>query len=135
MLSTKSFPALIGVAFGLLMFQPSEAYAYNFNVEILNDSGQEITLWAVDYKAKGRSWQPCNDDRLTIAAGDSSIRPFCSARSQKWQRQIKLTFGCTDSRARRNLYYPRGSNKFFARDHSQKDGNKYRVRIRPGDCG
>ena len=131
----KSVSALLGLIFGVMLVPPSEALAYNFNVKVVNNSGQEITLWAAEYKGKNGRWKNCNDDGLTIATGDSSIRPFCSSKAQKWQRQIKLIFACTDSMARRDLYFPRGTNKFFARDHAQKNGNKYVTKIKAGDCG
>ena len=135
MFSSKNFSFLVGVTFLLMLVQPNEALAYNFNVKVVNNSGQEITLWAVEYKGKGRGWKRCNDTGLTIATGSSSIRPFCVARAQKWQRQIKLIFACTDSEARRDLYFPRGTNKFYSRDHSQKNGNKYVTKIKAGECG
>ena len=96
--------------------------------------GQEINLWSVEFKSKGRGFRACNDDNLMIAAGGSTMQPFCTANAQLWQRQIRLVFACLDSEARRDLNFPRGSNRFYARDHAKITGDKYVVRIKESDC-
>ena len=130
----KSFFAVFGLASCLMLAQPSQASNYNFNVKIINNSGQEINLWSVRFKSKGRGFRACNDDNLMIAAGETTMRPFCPANAQLWQRQIRLVFACLDSQARRDLNFPRGSNRFYARDHAKTNGDKYVVRIRESDC-
>ena len=124
----------------LIILQSSDAMAkYRFNVKVVNNSGQDIELNHIQYKAKGNpSWKGCKRDgdyeEVPISAGSSTVIPTCEASSQKWQRQIMVAIICKSSGATRDLYFPRGSNKFFARDHAQKNGDKYVTKIKAGDC-
>ena len=131
--------SLLTLIAGLIIFQSSEAMAYFFNVKVKNNSGQDIELNHIQYKAKGNpSWKGCKRDgdyeEVPISAGSSTVIPTCEASSQKWQRQIMVAIICKSSGATRDLYFPRGSNKFFARDHAQKNGDKYVTKIKAGDC-
>ena len=132
--------SLLTLIAGLIIFQSSEAMAtYIFNVKVKNNSGQDIELNHIEYKAKGNPhWKGCKRDgdyeEVSISAGSSTVIPTCEASSQKWQRQIMVAIICKSSGATRDLYFPRGSNKFFARDHAQKNGDKYVTKIKAGDC-
>ena len=132
--------SLLTLIAALIILQSSDAMAkYRFNVKVVNNSGQDIELDHIEYKAKGNpSWKGCKRDgdyeEVSISAGSSTVIPTCEASSQKWQRQIQVSIICESSDANRNLYFPRGSNKFFARDHAQKNGDKYVTKIKAGDC-
>ena len=130
----SSFLMLIAA---LIILQSSEAMAqYYFNVKVVNNSGQNVEIRYITFKAKGNPIsRSCHaDDDVVISAGSSTLQPRCSATSQKWQRQIQVSLKCESSGAWRDLYFPRGSNKFFARDHAQKNGDKYVTKIKAGDC-
>ena len=130
----SSFLTLIAT---LIILQSSEAMAgYIFNVKVVNNSGQNVEIRYITFKAKGKpgSRSCSGDDDVVISAGSSTITPRCFAGAQKWQRQIMVSFFCKSSSATRNLYFPRGSNKFFARDHAQNNGDKYVTKIKAGDC-
>ena len=129
--------SLLTLIAGLIIFQSSEAMAsYYFNVKVVNNSGQDIELRQIRYKAKGNPGKRnCGwDEELLVSDGSSTLEPRCRANSQKWQRQIQVSIKCESSGAWRDLYFPRGSNKFFARDHAQKNGDKYVTKIKAGDC-
>ena len=129
--------SLLTLIAGLIIFQSSEAMAaYYFNVKVVNNSGQNVEIRYITFKAKGNpiSRSCFGDDDVVISAGSSTLQPRCSATSQKWQRQIQVSLKCESSGAWRDLYFPRGSNKFFARDHAQKNGDKYVTKIKAGDC-
>ena len=119
-----------------LPVQSSEAMAtYFFNVKVVNNSGQDIEIRYISWKAKGNSLsRSCSEDDVRISAGSSTVKPRCIADVQKWQRQIQVSINCKSSGATRNLYFPRGSKKFFARDYAQKNGDKYITKIKTGDC-
>ena len=132
----SSFLTLIAA---LIILQSSEAMAwvYFFNVKVVNNSGQDIKIRRITAKAKTNlNIKECEkyDGGLLIPAGSSTVSPRCAVATQKWQRQIMVEFRCTSNGAVRNLYFPRGSNKFFARDHAQKNGDKYVTKIKAGDC-
>ena len=130
----SSFLMLIAA---LIILQSSEAMAgYYFNVKVVNNSGESVTLKSMKFKAKGNPrWKNCSQDNdVRISAGSSTLVPYCSADAQKWQRQIRVRVTCNTSGASRDLYFPRGSNKFFARDHAQKNGDKYVTKLKAGDC-
>ena len=130
----SSFLTLIAT---LIILQSSDAMAaYYFNVKVVNNSGQDIELRHIRFKAKGTPGKRnCGgDDDVLVSAGSSTLKPRCSATSQKWQRQIQVSIICESSGVWRDLYFPRGSNKFFARDHAQKNGDKYVTKIKAGDC-
>ncbi len=120
----------------LCLLHPSDAAAYRFNVKVVNDAGEMIWIYAVSFKPKSGARKYCADDEsLYVASGSNTIQPKCYASSQKWQRQIRVQFNCGSSTgASRELYFPRGSKKFFARDHAKKNGDKYVVRIKASDC-
>ena len=129
--------SLLTLIAGLIIFQSSEAMAtYFFNVKVKNNSGQDIELKYMRFKAKGnpdnRTCQ--NDENVLVSAGSSTLKPRCIANAQKWQRQIEVSIKCKSSGVTRNLFFPRGSKKFFARDHAQKNGDKYVTKIKAGDC-
>ena len=132
--------SLLTLIAALIILQSSEAMAaYRFNVKVVNNSGQDIELRYMKFKPKGNPrWQHCRNDgeleEVSISAGSSTVKPQCTASSQKWQRQIEVAIKCKSSGANRNLYFPRGSKKFFARDHAQKNGDKYVTKIKAGDC-
>ena len=135
MKTTRS--SLLTLIAGLIIFQSSEAMAaYYFNVKVINNSGQDIELRHIRFKAKGTPGKRncMSDDEVLVSAGSSTLQPRCSATSQKWQRQIMVAIICKSSGATRDLYFPRGSKKFFARDHAQKNGDKYVTKIKAGDC-
>ena len=75
-----------------------------------------------------------DEENVLVSAGSSTVQPRCAADAQKWQRQIEVSIKCKSSGANRNLYFPRGNNKFFARDHAKKNGDKYVTKIKAGDC-
>ena len=129
--------SLLTLIAALTILQSSEAMAsYMFNVKVVNDSGQTVTLKSIKFKAKGNPrWKNCNsDDDVRISAGSSTLKPWCSADAQKWQRQLRVRVICYSSGASRDLYFPSGSTKFFARDHAQKNRDKYVTKIKAGDC-
>ena len=129
--------SLLTLIAGLIIFQSSEAMAaYFFNVKVKNNSGQDIEVRYIHFKAKGNPvWKSCFDEEnVLVSAGSSTVQPRCAADAQKWQRQIEVSIKCKSSGANRNLYFPRGNNKFFARDHAQKNGDKYVTKIKAGDC-
>ena len=129
--------SLLTLIAGLIIFQSSEAMAaYFFNVKVKNNSGQDIEVEYITFKAKGNpNWKSCfDDDNVLVSAGSSTVQPRCIADAQKWQRQIEVAIKCKSSGANRNLYFPRGSKKSFARDHAQKNGDKYVTKIKAGDC-
>ena len=129
--------SLLMLIAGLIIFQSSEAMAsYWFNVKVVNNSGQTVTLNWIKFKPKANPrWKNCIDDQdVLITAGSSTLVPWCLGDAQKWQRQIMVAIICKSSGATRDLYFPRGSNKFFARDHAQKNGDKYVTKIKAGDC-
>ena len=132
--SRSSFLTLIAA---LIILQSSEAMAgYYFNVKVVNNSGQTVTVKSIKFKPKANPrWKNCvEDEDVRITAGSSTLVPWCLGDAQKWQRQIRVRLTCGTSGATRDLYFPRGSNKFFARDHAQKNGDKYVTKIKAGDC-
>ena len=131
--------SLLTLIAALIILQSSEAMAaYRFNVKVENDTGQIVTLKSIKFKAKGNPvWKNCLSDkdvRIDAYAGSSTIKPYCTADAQKWQRQLRVTVVCFSSGARRELYFPSGSTKFFARDHAQKNRDKYVAKLKLGDC-
>ena len=130
--------SLLTLIAGLIIFQSSEAMTavYNFNVKVINNSGQDIELRHIRYKAKGNPGKKnCGwDEQVLVSDGSSTLEPRCRASYQKWRRQIELNIKCKSSGVSRNLCFPRGSKKFFARDHAQKNGDKYVTKIKAGDC-
>jgi len=130
--------SLLTLIAGLIIFQSSEAMAavYNFNVKVINNSGQDIEIRKVRFKAKGipGSTDCTSDEQVLVSDGSSTLEPRCRASYQKWRRQIEVHIECESSGVWRNLFFPRGSKKFFARDHAQKNGDKYVTKIKAGDC-
>ena len=129
--------SLLTLIAGLIIFQSSEAMAtYFFNVKVINNSGQDIEIKYMTFKSKGNPddricW---DNENVLVPAGSSTLKPRCIANAQKWRRQIELNIKCKSSGVSRNLFFPRGSKKFFARDHAQKNGDKYVTKIKAGDC-
>ena len=120
----------------LYLLHPSDAAAYSFNVKVVNNSGEKIKITDVTFKPKNSISKYCIEDiNLYVESGANTIEPRCHSAAQKWQRQIQVRFNCdSGTGAFRTLYFPRGSKKFFARDHAQKNGDKYVVRIKASDC-
>ena len=126
---------LLTFSTALYLLHPSEAAAYLFNVKVVNNSGETIRITSVSAKPKNGQRKYCDGDMMYLANGSNTIEPFCIASAQKWQRQIRVNFKCDSGNgAYRQLNFPRGSKKFFDRDHAQKNGDKYVVRIKTSDC-
>ena len=124
----------------LYLLHPSDAAAYSFNVKVVNNSGEKIKITDVTFKPKNSISKYCIEDiNLYVESGANTIEPRCHSAAQKWQRQIQVQIKCdykneSDYGARRTLLFPRGSKKFFARDHAAKNGDKYVTRIKASDC-
>ena len=132
---------LLTFSTALYLLHPSDAEAtYWFNVKLDNFSGDSIKITEVKVKAKNGSRKSCHSAKNRVVKnGTSTLKPRCPASAQKWQRQIRVSFYCDYGRlgtngAYRTLNFPRGAKKFFARDHAQKNGDKYVVRIKTSDC-
>ena len=126
---------------GLFLIQSGEVVAsgYQFNIKVINNSGQDLEIYWVKWRPKGSSEgsinKTCSVADDTILPAGEYIMPWCNATRQKWQRQIKLGFKCkTSGTHRAGLNFPRGSKKFFARSHAADNGDKYVVKVKAGDC-
>ena len=127
---------------GLFLIQSGEAVAvgYQFNIKVINNSGQDLEISWVKWRPRGSSEglsinETCSVADDTIIPAGEYIMPSCRANRQKWQRQIKLGFTCkTSGTHRAGLNFPRGSKKFFARNHAADNGDKYVVKVKAGDC-
>jgi len=135
---------LLTFSTGLYLLHASDAEAtYNFSVKVVNKSGGPIMITDVKVKRKAGSTKTCQvrSDQALLQNGSSTAAPYCIVPVQKWQRQIRVRIYCDytgdgygEFGAARTLNFPRGSKKFFARDHAQKNGDKYVVRIKASDC-
>ena len=81
------------------------------------------------------------DDYPIIQNGSSNMHTNCVVQKRKWQRQIQVVFHCKyygsgygESGTLRNMYFPRGGDKYFARDRAVNNGDKYVVKIKACDC-
>jgi len=134
---------LLTFSTALYLLHPSDAAAYWFNVKVVNNSGDKIRIESVGYKPKSGARKGCSFSQdiatTVIQSGSDTLDPRCYGNVQKWQRQIQVQIKCdykneSDYGARRTLLFPRGSKKFFARDHAAKNGDKYVTRIKASDC-
>ena len=149
--SEKVTPALrrlifIALAFSSslsLLYTSEENAVYNFAVRIVNNSGDPINIRKVWVKRKAGTQKECYgyDDYPTIQNGSSNVNTNCVVMKRKWQRQIQVRFFCKyygsnygESGALRTLYFPRGGDRYFARDHTVNNGDKYVVKIKASDC-
>lgn len=120
---------------GISVLMPGKAMAYTFGVKVINQSGQKIKVRAIRIHKAGAILTGCTDDNnIVISTGDYTLSPQCSAGFDKWKRSIELNFTCVANGYKRQLRFPRGTNKFFPRDHAQKNGDKYIVKVKPNDC-
>ena len=126
-----------------LLYTGKAAAAYTFAVKIRNNSGDPISISGVSVKRKAGTTKECNvrSDEEIIQNGSSTVSTNCYVPTRKWQRQIRVSFFCDyqgsgygQFGALRTLSFPRGGNKFFARDHAVNNGDKYVVKIKASDC-
>ena len=126
-----------------LLYSSKAAAVYNFAVKIVNNSGDPISVSKVSVKRKSGTTKECDvrSDQEIIQNGSSTVSTNCVVPTRKWQRQIRVRFWCDyqgsgygQAGALRTLSFPRGGNKFFARDHAVNNGDKYVVKIKASDC-
>ena len=136
------------ILFGALtvaVYTPSEAN-YRFSIKVINKTGGPIntviTNWVKKPQANVMQRQCWNALMATTPIkinNNGNWKESCkeSAGGQKWKRRIIVSFTCGDTYAdgaRQYLYFPRGSKKWYARDHAVKNGDKYTVTIKKNDC-
>ena len=126
-----------------LLYSSKAAAVYTFAVKIVNNSGDPINITNVYVKRKSGTTKECSvrSDQDIIQNGSSTVSTNCVVPTRKWQRQIRVRFYCDyqgsgygQFGAGRTLSFPRGGNKFFARDHAVNNGDKYVVKIKASDC-
>ena len=126
-----------------LLYTSEASAIYTFAVKIVNNSGDRIKINNVYVKRKAGSTKECRvrSDQELIQNGSSTVSTNCVVPVRKWQRQIRVRFTCDyqgsgqgQFGAMRLLSFPRGGNKFFARDHAVNNGDKYVVKIKASDC-
>ena len=126
-----------------LLFSSKAAATYVFAVKIVNNSGDPIKVTSAYVKRKSGTTKECDvrSDQELIQNGSSTVSTNCYVLKRKWQRQIRVRFWCDyqgsdygQAGALRTLSFPRGGNKFFARDHAVNNGDKYVVKIKASDC-
>ena len=129
-----------------VLYTNEAAAVYTFAVKIVNNSGDPIKISGTDgvsVKRKGGTTKKCSvrSDQDLIQNGSNTVSTNCVVPVRKWQRQIRVSFFCDyqgsgygQFGALRTLSFPRGGNKFFARDHAVNNGDKYVVKIKASDC-
>ena len=112
-------------------------------MKIVNNSGDRIRINDVSVKRKAGTTKKCRvrSDQELIQNGSSTVSTNCVVPVRKWQRQIRVDFTCDyqgsgygQFGAMRTLSFPRGGNKFFAKNHAVNNGDKYVVKIKASDC-
>lgn len=108
--------------------------SYNFSVRVTNNTGGEVSNVLVKWFAKGTPRPEWCYSVPNLPRGDDH-KASCknSANVQKWQRRLKVTFNCT-SGSEVSLYFPRGTKKFYARDHAVSNRDSYSVKLKKSDC-
>jgi hypothetical protein len=137
LMEKKKMKKLLGLMlFGVLtvaVYTPSADASYNFSVKVINKTGGTITNVSTGWIAKpsklGLCWY-----NVTIKNNKYNKESCMSSASvQKWKRRLKVSFDCASGNSS-VLYFPRGSNKWYAKDHAVKNGDKYTVKIKQSDC-
>ena len=123
--------------FGVLtvaVYTPSADASYNFSVKVINKTGGTITDVDTSWYAKGELIGGLCWYNVTIKNNKNNKESCMSSASvQKWKRRLNVSFNCASGNSS-VLYFPRGSNKWYARDYAVKIGDKYTVTIKTSDC-
>jgi len=135
----KTMKKLLGLMlFGVLtvaVYTPSaDASYYNLSVQVINKTGGTITNVWTNWYAKGSpSHNYCWSGETILIGDDWNNSCGNPAKKQKWKRRIRVSFDCPSGNSRK-LFFPRGANKWYAKDHAVKNGDKYTVKIKQSDC-
>ena len=120
----------------LLFIVPTAQAAYYFDVKVINNMTQDVTVKGVRFTAKaGLPNVIC--DYIPAARQEVSpggfVNPTCSANVGKWRRKVHVNFLCPQNSNPRILTFPRNGN-WYKRNHAVDNGNRYTVRLRDSDC-
>ena len=111
-----------------------EANAYDFDVKVKNNTGAELTEVIVRYRGRGEPsdvyWSCWNLNSL--AAGETYYDRCPLVMTEKWRRQIRVSFKCP-GQGSRTITFPRNA-KFYPRDHAPNNSDRYTVKIKASDC-
>ena len=121
----------------LVMFLlPAQAFAYEFAVKIINKSGSDIKVRNPRIYPKGNPHIKYCDlqDPAVIKNNESHQWIGCTAPVQKWRRAIGVRLDCDAGTNYREIRFPKGNAKFYARDYATKRGDRYTITIKPNDC-
>ena len=112
----------------------ASALSYRFNVEVTNSTNKTLEAVEVRWKTEfeDNAW-PCWLRTEMLAGTSSEDRCFpVTEKNKNWKRQIKVEFSCP-GQERRTLYFPRGDN-WFDQNYTEKNKDRYSIKIRLTDC-
>ena len=125
----------------LVMFLlPAQAFAYEFAVKVINKTGSDVRfsskIWIYP---KGGLKLLCRNDGSPLLApkvknNESYQWVGCGAGAQKWRRAIGVGFDCDAGTNYREIRFPKGNAKFYARNYATKRGDRYTITIKANDC-
>ena len=120
----------------LVMFLlPAQAFAYEFAVKVINKSGSDIRVYNPRSYPKGASRKYCDGKQSLIIKNNKSHQWVgCEAGAQKWRRAIGVRLDCDAGFNSREIRFPKGNDKFYARDYATKRGDRYTITIKANDC-
>jgi hypothetical protein len=124
------------IAIPIISLLSQNAFAYSFDVKVINKMSHNVEVNGVSYQPKGPGLPPmCG----YIPAESRDLRknefvnPSCPANVQKWQRKVSVTFKCPQNSNNRTLTFPRNGG-FYKRDHAVNNGHRYTIKLRDKDC-
>ena len=120
----------------LVMFLlPAQAFAYEFAVKVVNKTGSDIRVTDPRIYPKGSPKKWCdNQGGILIKNNKSHQWVGCEAGAQKWRRAIGVRLDCDAGFNSREIRFPKGNAKFYARDYATKRGDRYTITIKANDC-
>ncbi len=125
------------LSFVVLILPVSALAAHDFYVRISNVSGEEVEIRKVEMIPKGPGtfgdWCTFGEsDYVTIDDG-SNRRCATSAKTERWQRKVKVNFYCNGSNNVGVQTFPRNGG-WFNRNYLSDNNNQYKVAIKRNDC-
>ena len=112
-----------------------EANAYEFDVKVKNNTGAELTEVIVRYRGRLEEWGDIVGscwNLNSLAAGETYYDRCPLVMTEKWRRQIRVSFKCP-GQGSRTITFPRNA-KFYPRDHAPNNSDRYTVKIKASDC-
>jgi len=124
----------------VMLTSEASAGSYKFNIKVVNKSAYKIMPSEVSWKPKGSKYEKlCWVNSKWLSKGKAH-KEMCTneGKATKWQRQIRVTFTCQkkkNSTVTKTIIvnFPR-NEKYFDRDHADKNNDTYTVKIKKSDC-